>query len=552
MPLVSWLAQRDVERLPRDLEPHAWLAALLAPEVQVAEVAGVLAELDRSGHGSRFPLDPEAATRRLLGLGLLVLHRGGRTGFRVPVVRDEVARAAPAALARAVHEAAARFYGRPGAALDVERLPRLAHHLAAAGRSQEAADVELSLARRAQGRHAYLEAETLFSRVLDHLPGGASRSRVDALRGRGLMRYRTGRYDESVADLEAARRAARDAGETDIEVECLLDEATSRDWARDFPGSRARVEEARALAREAASILRARLRLGEGRSLFRESRWAEACVALEDAATLAGASGDEAYETLMVALLMLGTALPQLGRTGEATDALDRAEALAGERGDGLHLASVLTNRRNLLVARGDMEGALRDQLGAVRLGREMGLATIEYYGAFNAAELCYQVADVPRAEGHLRRVREIEDRHPEAQPLPRGLLLGARLLVFAGDLAGARERLAAFREAVAAARAAGWRGAEPGPSDAVLADAVDLATRTPKAGEWDEVCRRSAADSVEQEPVEVLEMRGLAALRGGRPEEGRRALEDALRLAEHIPNLLAPRVRRALEAAGR
>jgi tetratricopeptide (TPR) repeat protein/nicotinamide riboside kinase len=551
MPIASWLAQRDVERLPRDLEPHAWLAALLAPEVAAGEVVGVLAELDRSGHGDRFPLDPAAATRRLLGLGLLVAHRGGHIGFRVPVVRDEVARAAPAALARAVHEAAARLYERPGLLAEGERLSRLAHHLAAAGRTEEAADVELSLGRRARDRHAYLEAETLFSRVLDHLPGGPSRSRVDALRGRGLMRYRTGRYDESVADLEAARRAARDLGDASVEVECLLDEATSRDWARDFPGSRARVEEVRALAPEPTPLLRARLLLGQGRSLFRESRWEEACVALEAARDLAGAAGDEGYETLMVALLMLGSALPQLGRAGEAAGALERAEALARERGDGLHLASALTNRRNLFVARGDLEGALRDQLGAVRLGRELGLATLEYYGAYNAAELCYQAADLVRAEQHLGRVREIEVRHPEAQPLALGLLLWARLRVFAGDLAGARERLAAFRGSVEAARAAGWRGVEPGPSDVVLADAVDLATRGATPAEWDELCRRSAADSVEQEPIEVLEMRGLSALRGGRLEEGRRAMEEALHLAERIPNLLAPRVRRALAAAG-
>jgi len=45
--------------------------------------------------------------------------------------------------------------------------------------------------------------------------------------------------------------------------------------------------------------------------------------------------------------------------------------------------------------------------------------------------------------------------------------------------------------------------------------------------------------------------MRGLAALRAGRIDEARAALEAALRLAGAIPNLMEPRVRRALAGIG-
>ena len=114
------------------------------------------------------------------------------------------------------------------------------------------------------------------------------------------------------------------------------------------------------------------------------------------------------------------------------------------------------------------------------------------------------------------------------------------------GDLAGAGARLERFREA----RSLGWGSSEIGPSEAVLADMVELAMRDAEDAEWDALLARSARDSVEQEPVEVLEMRGLAALRAGRLGAARAALAAALTLTDRIPGLLAPRIRRALEAA--
>jgi tetratricopeptide (TPR) repeat protein len=248
---------------------------------------------------------------------------------------------------------------------------------------------------------------------------------------------------------------------------------------------------------------------------------------------------------------LLGTSLPALGRAADGEAALARAQALAESRGDDLHLGAVLVNRRNLRVGRGDLEGAVGDQLAAVRIAREMGLLGTEYYGEYNASELFYQAADAARAEPHLRRAVEIEQRHPEVAPVPLALLLWARLLLLGGDLGGARRRLDEFRAGLARARALEWAGADLGPSESVLADMVELATRDAADAEWEALLARSARDSVEQEPIEVLEMRGRAALRAGRPALARAALEGALRLCGRIPNLLEPRVRGAMSDLG-
>ena len=79
----------------------------------------------------------------------------------------------------------------------------------------------------------------------------------------------------------------------------------------------------------------------------------------------------------------------------------------------------------------------------------------------------------------------------------------------------------------------------------------VELAIGNGSDADWEALVVRSARDSVEQEPIEVLEMRGLAALRAGRVAQAREVLRSALDLADCIPNLLAPRVRMELERGG-
>jgi tetratricopeptide (TPR) repeat protein len=549
MPVVEWLAERELRGLPADLAAHAGLVALVGDELAPGEVRGVLAGLEQAGQGAAFPLDAEAATRRLLALGVLAEHRGGRVGFRLPLLRDAVARSVPDGLRAAIHEAAWRHYGREGSLPEPVRLRRLAGHAAHAGHAGEAARAHLALARGALARHDFVEADALLTRALEWRHADPAH-RLEALRGRGNARVRLGRLEDAVADLAAAREAARGRADREAEVECLLDEATARDWANDFGRSAERLEEASALAAPSDGALLSRLELGRGRSLFRMARWEEAAAALETAAALAERAGEGAYESLVAALLLLGTALPPLGRSPEAEAALERVRELAAARGDLLHLGAAYNNRRNLLVARADLAGAIWDQLESVRIARELGMAGGEFMGEYNIAELYYQAGDLPSAEPHQVRALEIEERHPEAAPVPAARLLGARMAAYAGG-PGARAQVEGLE--AARARAAALRGALFGPSETVLCDLVDLATRPgpPPADAWAALLRRSASHSVEQEAIEVAELHGLALLRAGLREEGRAALRDALALCDRIPNLLRRRVEAALAAAG-
>ncbi|HYQ82052.1 MAG TPA: protein kinase, partial [Anaeromyxobacteraceae bacterium] len=126
LPLVDWLAERELSALPEDLAAHARLAALLGDEFTLPEVSGVLAQLEKAGLAAPFPHDAQAGTRRLLGAGLLVAHRGEHIGFRSALLREAVARSMAPPLARAIHQAACRYYRGAFALPEALRQPRLA------------------------------------------------------------------------------------------------------------------------------------------------------------------------------------------------------------------------------------------------------------------------------------------------------------------------------------------------------------------------------------------------------------------------------------------
>jgi tetratricopeptide (TPR) repeat protein len=171
----------------------------------------------------------------------------------------------------------------------------------------------------------------------------------------------------------------------------------------------------------------------------------------------------------------------------------------------------------------------------------------IEYLGRFNLGELLYQAGDLEAAEGHVLHAVDIERRHPEVAARPLARLLWARLLARRGDLEGARGLLGEVHAAEEEARRAGREGALLGASDRVLARMVELAAGDGGEARWRELSARSRAESVEQEPIEVHEMWGLAALRAGRRDEAEEALREAQRLASQIPNVMEERLRSAL-----
>ena len=545
--LVEWLADRELGALPVELAAHARLCALLGPDFTAAEAEGVVHALEEDGGAADFPLDPRHATRRLLDLGLLVSHRQEGLSFRNELLRATVERALPEGDRVRIHRAAYRYYDSKAGASERQRVPRLALHAAAAGLRDEAAALYIDLAEAARGRHAYIEAESTYTRALELLDAEDWRRRLTVLRGRGLMRYRVGRYEDSLADFAQARELARQLGALSDEVGLLLDEAMAYDWINDYARSEERVYAAQELAfsvKLKSQLLQVRLLLGLGRAQFRNGQWEECCEPLQQAAESARKLGDAGYESLVVAQLLLGVILPNLGRIDEAERIFEEVIAACTERGDRLHLGSAINNRRNLWVARNDIQGAMQDQERFMHLGRELGMVGWEYFAEHNMGELLYQSGDPEAAAPHIRRAIELERHHPEMAPRPWALLLQARTLAYSGQDEKARELLGNIRDTLKQS------GSEFSSSEEVIFTAVDLLTRDATPEEWEVLLARSSEVSVEQEPLEVLELRGLAWLRRGEREQAVRMLEEAMRRADTVPNVMRGRLRRSLERA--
>ncbi len=261
---------------------------------------------------------------------------------------------------------------------------------------------------------------------------------------------------------------------------------------------------------------------------------------LEAAAGRARQLGDAGYETQVVAQLLLAVILPNLGDIDETDHVLTEVIEACTERGDRFHLGSAINNRRNLWVSRKDLANALKDQERFMHLGRELGMVGWEYFAEHNLGELHYQAGDTAAAEPHIARAIELERRHLEVAARPWALLLHARVLAWEGRAAQARERLGQVREGLAVR----GHAVELSPSEEVLYAMVELATRRASPEAWRQLQQRSAEVSVEQEPLEVLELMALSSLRRGEHEEAARILDQALQLAARIPNVMEARLR--------
>ena len=548
VPLIEWLAHAELDAHSLSLQAHARLLALLGAEVRPEDVDGVLRALELSGDAAELPLDPKIATWRLVASGLLVQRPEGRVAFRHTLVREVIARSTPQGLRHGIHLAAVEHYGGDARDADDHRLAQLAFHAAEAGLGGIAEEAYLQLAERMRARHAYAEAERLYSRALDLPHEDDDPRRRHASRGRGLMRYRSGRYHDALTDFACARRHAVRAADRAAELEILLDEATVLDWMDEYKSSEARVEQASALLPEARSpLLEARLLLGRGRSLHRFSREEEAAATLERAAVAAARLGDEGYETRVIARLMLGFIHQGLGRLDEGSAALDDVVALCEAHGDTFHLAGTFNNRALLRALLGQKEEMIADLSRCLSIARNLGQRSLELMAEFNLGEYLYLMADLEAAEPHVRRALALDVQLSGGEGRPVVVLLEARLRLYRGDEGAARTLVARIRARQAEASEQGRSDALMVPSEDVLCAMVELSTRDADAQAWDELIARSASCSVGQEHLEVLEARAIAAERRGRHEEARLGLERAIERAARIPNVMAGRLRRRL-----
>jgi eukaryotic-like serine/threonine-protein kinase len=550
-PLFEWLARRELDGLSPELAAQARLLALLAPEFATEEVAGVLQAMERD-LADTFPLDAHIGLERLCQAGLLELRRPGRYAFETEIMRDTVAKMVGAPLATRIHRAALAYYraaDMPGPL----RLPRLAWHAAAAGERGEASTTYLALAESARLGHVYLEADVLYTRALAQLDAGDSRRRMQALKGRGITRYRLVRHDDALADLAQARALAEEGSDRLTQADVMLEESTALDFVLEWRRSRELAERVRALVPPPApAALEARILMALGRSLHRFNQDQEAAVQLRAAARLGREAGDEGYEVQVAANSLLGFLLPFIGILDEAEERLQVAAALCEEKGDEMHLAGILGNRACLWIARNDRERFLEDSARVLAYCRRMGNALIERNINFNNAYFMYWRGEHDAALPFAHRMAAIDRTLIQGGFRPDAWVLLARILWARGD----RDQSLALVERVERhqdeARAAAKSELLLLPNDVVLLGVTQLLLRGGDGAQWQALIGRAREVAQGQELIEVLELAGLAAAGRDDAGEARRCWLEALEVGRRIPSLMAGRIAQRLAALER
>lgn len=543
LPVIEWVAGRELSQLSPTQRSHARLLSLLGPEIHQGDVKRILRRLDAQGAGAEFPLDPGIAAKQLVAAGLLVETASGHFRFRHPLIAEVLARSVPEAQSRQIHLAALQHYGSPGEAMNEQRLYALAHHAEKAGQPELAESAYLSLAEQARERQTYFDAEQFYTRAL----GVCTTPNPTVYRARGQMRYRLARYYDALADFSQARALLQVEGDENTLVGVLLDEATALDWMADYKTSAARVQQAKELVSSTTSqALKAGLLLGLGRSYHREGREEDAVQLLKRAAELTVNLGEEGYETVVIALLLLGFILQGLGRLDEAKQAIDDSIERCKQHHDMLHLAPSLNGRALIRAALGDKEGMIADFEQVRSIGSELGKPMLEVTAHFNLGEYLYLMNELDAAEPHITAALEISRRSngPDRGVL---LLLLARFRISRGDTAGAKAIVTAIREC----EAAGVAEAQLSPAEDVLCTMVELCTRNASEEEWEHLLKRSEECSFGQEKLEVLEMGAWAALKWDEGEAARRLAERAMELASRMPNVMRDRLTKLRVAAG-
>jgi tetratricopeptide (TPR) repeat protein len=553
LPLVQWLASRETESLPPDLLAHARLASILGVEFSTEEIEGVMQELERAGSSPETQLDASVGVRRLTESGLLVRHRGGRVGFRHSLLRDSVYQAVPGAQRETIHRAAFDHFKRQDRLPDAARLPPMAFHAARSGLKEEAGRIYLELAKRTLGRHAYLDAETLFKNALENLPDSDQAGHITAARGRGLMRFRLGRHEDASKDLAVALERARKLGARTAEIDILLDQGIVLDWANDYKQSASVTAEAEALLKGQARVpsLQARLLMGLGRTAYRGDKFVDAADILAEAVTASESLGDEGYEAFTQSMMMLSFALSNLGKFAEATVVSDRNIAVAEAHNDAIILAGALQNRGLTSFMLGKIDALLVDLKRSIQISREYGFPMLESLNTKDLGEVYFYLGRPDEAEPCAHRAAELYamtlgDRSPRVAYAE---VLLARARAYRGDVEGARQIVESIVKKQEEIKAEGVADTALPADGKALLDGVALWLKGASDEEFDALLAHARAFPLQPpDIIEIMEFKALSALRTGRRADGIRLLEEAYADADKNAKVVTDRLRRQLD----
>ncbi|MCG8424303.1 MAG: protein kinase [Proteobacteria bacterium] len=555
LPVLQWIVDRELDQLGLHLDAHARLASLLDREFRSSDYEGILLTLAGAGQADAFPVDAQVSLCLLEKAGLVHQTSSNSWSFRSELYRTSLASTVAPELAETIHRAALRYYEQCRGMPDQERVPRLAHHAAQCGEDAVALTAYVSLAKKARAGHRYLEAEALFARVLHHVENADLATRLWAHQGRGVMRYRIARHADSIADFTAARELAESLDQPAALVAVLLDEAMARDWLDEWRVSQDLAERADELLSHLPAGrnpgLQARLLMSLGRSAARFSRIPESARLLAQAAELARPLGDVEYETYVVSLLMLGAIYVWLGRLDESQATFDRVIAHCRRHTDAMHLACALGNRAHLWAARRQWQCLFDDLDEQIQIARDHANTLVERNAHINMAQLRYWQGQLDAAESHLQVVVELDRcRHGRAAR-PEADLLLARVALARPDHARARTIVDEIEKHQGWARDC-HKEALLVPSEEILLAMIKLALDGGTESNWDELTDNAEASSVDQELVEIWDVRARTALAHGRIDAARRGWQAALAAAEQIPTIMDERIRRNLATIAR
>jgi len=487
------LAGHAIAALPAHLAALAELCAVVGDDLDAGEIDAVT----RSLPTDEASLDPAFGLPRLARFGLLRRSGKGSFAFRHPMVREALEDRIAPARRRQLHRVVLEHLMNAG---DRSRsvLERLARHAAGCGESGLAADALIELAEEDRRRHRYVDAETHYSAALDQLTAGDPR-REPILAGRGKVRYRLQRFQESLDDLQAARALSEARGDDAVTADLLLEEATILDWSSEWKASADRADRARPLVeRTGDRRLAARSLLAQGRTIIRQDRVEDAIGILWEATRQAELSGD--HETRLVALLLLGPFLAGRARYDESEQCFAEVIRACQERGDLFHLCVAYNNRLWLWMKRQQVERATEDQRRAISLAHELGFSMLERGSTYNLAELLYWLGKpdeaLPLAHRCLSLVERLDITAAE------DCLLVARIQCARRDFTDASRRLDWVRRNVAADNLTRL--------NAAMASLVELQIRAAGDGEvsaeeWEALVDDVADAVVIDEAVEAL-----------------------------------------------
>jgi tetratricopeptide (TPR) repeat protein len=557
LPLVQWLASRETESLPPDLMAHARLASVLGAEFSADEIEGVLQELERADTAAETQLDAGIGVRRLVESGILARHRGGRVGFRHALLRDSVYQSVAAPQREAIHRAAFEYYRRQDRLPEAARLPPMAYHAARCGLKADAGRLYMDLAARARARHAYLDAELLYKNAIENLPDDDQARQISAAQGRADMRYRMGRHLDALVDYAAALERARKTDARAAQIDILLDEGLCLDFVREWPRAEAVTEEAGALIEAnpglATPVITARLLMSRGRSLHRVDKQPEALAMFHKAIEVSEPLGEDAYVPYTQSLSLGGFIASILGKFDEADAALERVVKVFEEHGDMWGLAGALINRSTLSFLSGKIDRLLADYTRCIQICREVGLSVWESVCTRDLGEVYLSLGQTAQAESNIRRALQMclqEMGEMGVRTINCEVQL-ARCHWYAGDVPAAAELLAKVLGKQRDAEASGNTDALLVASDRVYLDQVMIALGSGAPAEFDALIARARQLSMApQDVIELVEWKGLAAVRSGRIDEGLTSLNEALVQAQQMAPLVADRIRNQIATA--